>query len=169
MKIFFVLIIVFFVAFILFFRFIYRENKKETEEEKINFFMIIFVSMALSFIITVTIGLVIFALLGSANIVNMIFSLNISKNQLAILAISFFVYLFTLDSIIEFTVKYIIGKNIFYMIVLVSIRIGTFYLMGKIITDLEQIICITIAVGVAFILMLIEALYYLREQNKVNW
>lgn len=162
---FFTLIIVFITAFLLLFRFIYRGNKQETEDEKINFFMVIFVSMALSFVITATISLVIFALIGSASIVNVIFSLNVSKNQLVVLAISFLVYLFIIEKIIEITVKYIIGKNIFYVIVLVFIRIGIFYLIGKII-GLNQIINITIALGVAFIIMLIEVLYYLREKNK---
>ncbi|WP_062052609.1 hypothetical protein [Bacillus sp. JCM 19034] len=165
MEIFLTLIVVFIISFLLIFKFVYSGNKKETEEEKMNFFMVIFVSVALSLIITATIGLVIFALLGSTSIVNRIFSLNISKNQLAVITISFFVYLFTLDSFIEITVKYIIGKNIFYVIVLLFIRIGIFYLIGKIIS-LNQTISITIAIGVALIILLIETLYYLRERNK---
>ena len=163
-KIVITLIVVFIISILLIFKLVYSENRQESKEEKISFFMVIFISLAFSLIITGTIGLSIFALLGSTNIVNIIFSLNISTNQLIILAISFFVYLFILDDIIEFIVEYIIGKNIFYAIVLALIRIGIFYVIGNTV-GLNQTVSITIATGVTFITLLIEVLFRLREKK----
>src|SRR5690554_1442714 len=105
MKIAISLIILWLIPFILIFTFIYKRNQKETEEEGIHFFMVLFLSVIFSLIIAAIIGFILFTLLGSATIVNEIFSLKISKNELVILAISFLVYLFTLDFLVEFVMK----------------------------------------------------------------
>ena len=107
MKIVIALIVVFIISFLLLCKFIYRENKQEPEEEQGGLFMVVFVSIFFSLIITGTIGLFIFALLGSTNLVNIIFSLNMNTNQLMIVAISFSIYLFILDDMIGFIVEYI--------------------------------------------------------------
>ena len=165
MKIVITLIVIFIISFLLIFKFIYNENRKEPKEEKANIFMVIFISLFFSLLITGTLGLSIFVLIGSTNIVNIMFSLNISMNELIILAISFFVYLFFLDDILEIIVEHIVGKNIYYTIVLILIRIGIFYVIGNIV-GLAQTVSITIATGVTFIIFLIEVLSHLRESNK---
>ena len=112
MEIVITLLIVFILSFLLICKFIYSENKQEQKEEQDGLFLVVFVSVFFSLIITGTIGLSIFAVLGTTNIVNIIFSLNMNRNQLIALTISYFVYLFILDDIIGFIVKYIFGKNI---------------------------------------------------------
>lgn len=90
MKIFISLLVVFIISFFLVFKLVYSGNKEETEEGKLNFFLVIFVSFLLALLPTAAIGLMLFVLLGSANTVNMVFSLNINLNQLIVLTISFF-------------------------------------------------------------------------------
>lgn len=56
----------------------------------------------------------------------MLFFKNISLNQLILLAISFLVYLFTIDSIGEIVVKHILEKSFVYYSVILLIRMGVF-------------------------------------------
>lgn len=165
MKIFISLLVVFIISFLLLFKLVYNGNKEELEEEKLNFVLVILVSILLALFPTAAIGLILFVVLGSANTVNMVFSLNISLNQLIVLAISFLVYLFTVDSIVEIAVKHILGKNIFYYSVILLIRIGVFYMIGELV-GLTQTVSVTFSTGMAFIILLIEILYNLREKHK---
>ena len=165
MEIVITLLIVFILSFLFICRFIYSENKQEPKEEQGGLFLVVFVSVFFSLIITGTIGLSIFAVLGTTNIVNIIFSLNMNTNQLIALTISYFVYLFILDDIIEFILKYILGKNIIYTTILTLIRIGIFHIIGYFV-DLSHTISLTIATGVAFIILLIEVLSRSRARDK---
>ena len=158
------LIVVFIISFLLICKFIYKENKQEPEEEQGGLFMVVFVSIFFSLIITGTIGLFIFALLGSTNMVNIIFSLNMNTNQLMIVAISFSVYLFILDDMVGFIVEYIFGKNIVNTTLLTCIRIGIFHIIGYFV-GLGHTVSLTIATGVA-LLLVIEVSYRLREKSK---
>ncbi len=63
--------------------------------------------------------------------------------------------------------KYILGKTIFCYSVLLLMRIVVFYVIGRLI-GLNETVSITVAAGVTFIILLIEALYNLREKNKYN-
>lgn len=82
-----------------------------------------------------------------------------------ILAISFLIYLFVIDDLIEFIVKYIVGENIFYHVVILLIRTTIFYWIGAF-TSLSQTVRATTAAGVAVIILIIESLYRLREKQK---
>ena len=165
MEIVITLLIVFILSFLFICKFIYSENKKEPKEEQGGLFLVVFVSVFFSLIIAGTIGLSIFAVLGTTNLVNIIFSLNIDTNQLIALTISFFVYLFVLDDVIGFIVKYIFGKNIIYMTILTLIRIGIFHIIGYFV-GLSHTTSLTIAIGVAFITLLIEGLSRWRARDK---
>ncbi|WP_240377166.1 hypothetical protein [Bacillus piscicola] len=167
MKIVILLAIVFVISFLLIFKLVYSGNKEETKEEKINFLQVLFVTGLLALLPTIAIGLIVFALLGSAHAVNMIFSLQVSTSQLIVLAVSFFVYLFTVDSVIEIIVEYIIGKNIVSNLTMLLIRIGVFYLIGAF-AGLDQTVNITIAAGIGLIILIVETLYNWREKNKAN-
>lgn len=165
MKIVITLLIVFILSFLLICKFIYSENKQEPKEEQGGLFLIVFVSVFFSFLITGTIGLSIFAVLGSTNLVNLIFSLNMGSNQLIALTISFFVYLFVLDDSIGFIVEYIFGKNIIYPAVLTFIRIGIFHIIGYFV-GLSHTVSLTMAIGIAFIILFVEGLSCWREKGK---
>src|SRR5699024_3665577 len=165
MKIFISLLVVFIISFLLLFKLVYNGNKEESEEEKLNFVLVILVSILLALLPTAAIGLILFIVLGSANTVNMVFSLNISLNLLIVLSFSLLVYLFTVDSIVEIAVKHILGQNTFYYSVILLIRIGVFYMIGELV-DLTQTVSVTFSTGMAFIILLIEILYNLREKHK---
>jgi|SRR5690625_2423371 len=160
------LIVVFIISFLLIFKLVYSGNKEESESDKLNFPSVVFVGCLLALLPTAAIAFIIFVLLGSTSAVNVIFSLEISRNQLIILAISLFIYLFSIDSIIEIIVEYIVGKNnTFYFSILLLIRIVAFYLIGFFI-GLSQSNSFTMAVGITVIIFLIEVFYHLREKNK---
>ena len=165
MKIFISLLVVFIISLLLLFKLVYSGNKEESQDEKLNFFLVVLVSFLLALLPTAAIGIILFVILGSANTVNMLFSLHISLNQLVVLAISFLVYLFTIDSIVEIVVKHIVGKGIFYYTVILLIRIGVFYIIGNWV-GLIHTVNVTFSTGVALIILLIEVLYNLREKHK---
>lgn len=165
MKVVVSLVVIFIISFLLLLKLVYSGNKQESGENKMGPILIVFVVTILALLPTAAMGLVLFALIGSTNTVNMIFSLNLSMKQLIILAVSFLVYLFTIDSIIEMVVKHILGKGMFYYSAVLLIRIGAFYVIGEVV-DLNQKVSLTIAIGVAIIILLIELLYNLREKHK---
>lgn len=165
MKIFISLLVIFIISFLLLFKLVYTGNKEESQDEKLNFFLVVLVSFLLALLPTTAIGIILFVILGSANTVNMLFSLHISLNQLVVLAISFLVYLFTIDSIVEIVVKHIVGKNIFYYSVILFTRIGIFYIIGNLVGLIHRVNVI-FSTGVALIILLIEVLYNLREKHK---
>ena len=165
MKIFISLLVVFIISLLLLFKLVYSGNKEESQDEKLNFFLVVLVSFLLALLPTAAIGIILFVILGSANTVNMLFSLHISLNQLVVLAISFLVYLFTIDSIVEIVVKHIVGKNIFYYSVILFTRIGIFYIIGNLVGLIHRV-NVTFSTGVALIILLIKVLYNLREKHK---
>ncbi|WP_416147608.1 hypothetical protein ACM26V_15375 [Salipaludibacillus sp. HK11] len=147
--------------------FIYTQNKKESEKEKMGLFLLLFVAGLIALAPTAVIAVFLFALLGSANVLDTLFSLGFSRNQLITLTIFILVYLFTIDSVIEKLVEYITGKNkITFFLVLLS-RIFAFHMIGLII-GVQQANSFIIAVGVALIIMLLEILYLYREKQSAK-
>lgn len=156
--------IIYVISFILILGFLYIENKKEPEEEKITSFLMVVVAILLALAPTVGIGFILFAILGSANVIDIVFSLDIEINHLIILAISLLVYLFTIDSILETVVEYIVGKKIMYHVIILLTRIFAFYWIGQIVGITQENSLIT-ATGIAFIIAILELLYRLRKRN----
>lgn len=165
MKVVISIIIIYIASFLLFFKLIYNSEKKELEMKKANLFDVIIAALALALIPTVVITLIIFVLLGSTNVVNFLFSLNISMNKLIIMAISLCVYLLSIDGIIEIAVKLIVGENIFCFIIMSLIHILAFYMIGLVI-GLSQLNSFIIASGVALIIFIFEVLYDKMENSK---
>src|SRR5690625_124024 len=165
MKITLALTIVYIISFIVLLKLVYSGNKKESSADQLGIFLIIFVAGALALLPTAAIGIILFVILGSTSLVDMIFSLNISINQLIILAISLLVYLFTLDHMIDIVLRYTFGENIIYHSAKCIIRIGAFYLIGEIIA-IRQTVNMTMAVGTAVIILIIESLHHLTEKTK---
>lgn len=163
MKIVVFLIVVFILLFFLLFRFVYRENKKEHEKDKI--WLLIFVAFLFSIIIIIVIALLLFLLIGSTSIINLIFSLNINNEQIIIIGISFLIYLFTIDNIVEIFLEYLLGKNIICYIAKALTRVVSFYIIGLIV-NIEHEILVIISIGVSVILLLIELLNYKKEKES---
>lgn len=151
----------------LIFTFVYKGNKKEKKEEKLTIFGVVFVAFILALAPTIVIALAIFVLISSTSAINMLFSLHINMKQLITFVISFTIYLFSIDNIVEMIVKHIVGKNKLYFATLLLIRVLVGYVIGLIL-GLNQFNSLVIAAGITIIVLLIEVFYELNEKKKVK-
>lgn len=165
MKIILSLVVVFIITFFFIFSIVYRGNKTEAQEERMNGLLVTFVSFVLAILPTTVVAIFLFALLGSVNIVNELFSLEVDLNQLIILSIAFLFYLFTVDHIVEMIVKNVIGKNLFYYIVTLLSRVIIFVIISAII-GLNDKVSVTLALGVAFIVSCFDFVYDRKEKMR---
>lgn len=165
MKIILSLVVVFIITFFFIFSIVYRGNKTEAQEERMNGLLVTFVSFVLAILPTTVVAIFLFALLGSVNIVNELFSLEVDLNQLIILSIAFLFYLFTVDHIVEMIVKNVIGKNLFYYIVTLLSRVIIFVIISAII-GLNDKVSVTLALGVAFIVFCFDFVYDRKEKMR---
>src|SRR5699024_3028391 len=97
---------------------------------------------------------IMFILLGSTNVINVIFSLDISTKQIIILAAILLVYLFTIDNVFEIACELLVGKNMASILVMLLIRIFVFYLIMLLIGS-NQKSGFTMAIGVAMLIALL--------------
>ncbi|MBD1221982.1 hypothetical protein MST22_04810 [Virgibacillus halodenitrificans] len=159
------LFILYIVTFLLMFIFIYRSNRQETGEENMGLIMVTMVSALLALAPTVLFAIILFALVGSANVVDTMFSLHVDITDIIFFSIGVLIYLFTIDSIIEAIVKYLVGKTSFDHAIILLTRVGAFYFIGLLI-GLDQTSCIVIGGGVAIFILALELLFKLRENNR---
>lgn len=159
------LAVVYSISLVLILAFVYKSNQKEPEEEKMSIWMVWFVSLLLALTPTVAIAIILLTILGSANVVDMLFSLQLSMNQLIMLTIFILIYLFTIDSIVEIVVKYIVGKRIMYYVIILLSRTFVFYWIALLL-KINQMNSFIIAIGVALIILILELLYHGRKKNK---
>lgn len=163
LKILVFLSVIFILAFILLFWFLQYENKKE--DKKDNLLILILIAIIFSLVITTVIALFLFLIIGSTNVIEILFSLDISTNQVIVIAISFLVYWLTVDNIFEKVFKYFMGENIYAILSLSLTRVASFYIIG-IIIKLNEMINLSISAGVATVLLAIDVLYFLKY-NKL--
>ncbi|AIF42871.1 hypothetical protein X953_06280 [Virgibacillus sp. SK37] len=159
------LFILYTVTFLLMFIFIYRSNKNETGEEHMGLVMVTVVSALLALAPTALFAIILFALVGSANVVDRVFSLHVNITDIIFFSIGVLVYLFTIDSIIEAIVKYLVGKNGFDHAIVLLTRVGAFYFIGLFI-GLDQTSSFVIGGGVATIILVLELLFKLRKNKQ---
>lgn len=165
MDIILILFLVFIISFGLIFTFIYRENKKESPAEKMGLGGTILVASLLSLPILILMGGVLFLLLGSANTVNWVFSLNISTGTLVGFVFALLIYLFTIDSVIGLFIDIIVKPpNIRLLISFISRCFG-FYIIGLFFHFTDNV-SIALAAGIALIVSIIELLYNLSKKRK---
>ncbi|QHS23752.1 hypothetical protein GWK91_12685 [Virgibacillus sp. MSP4-1] len=161
-------IAVFIISFLLLSVWIYKNEKEEIKKKKGKIFAVMATAFILALAPTAVIGLVLFALFGSTNLVNTIFSLDISTSTLMLLTVSLVIYLYTIDSLLSLLVEHIMGRvNIFNHLILLLIRILAFYTIG-LIFDLNQKSNVILAVIVAFIILLFEAFNNKKEEGNTN-
>lgn len=163
MKITIFLLLIFILSFILLFLFLSKENKKE--ESKDSILSVIFGSILFALIITIVITFFLFLLIGSTSVIDTIFSLHITTNQLIVIGISFLVYWLTVDSVLEKVFEYFMGETIYTAFCLAVTRVAAFYIIG-ILMKLEQHIDLTISIGVSVILLLIDVLFIIKGDNS---
>lgn len=163
MKIGIFLFVIFIFSFMLLFGFVYSVNKKE--DDKDNMLVLIIVAILFSLIITMVIAFFLFIIIGSTSAIDILFSLNINTGQIITIGISYLIYIFTIDSIVEKILEYLLGKNIIHYFALALTRIGAFYIIG-IIINVSQEIILTLSIGVSVIILLFEVLYFVRQAKK---
>jgi len=157
------LTVIFILSFAVLFVFFHHTNKKETKKD--NILGLMFTAVLFSFLITMIMGLFLLIVIGSTSAVGMVFSLNISTDQLIIIGIAFLIYLLTMDNVIEMILEFFFGKNLLKTTALALTRIGFFYVIG-ILINVRQEINLTISIGVSVILWLLEVLYVVKKDKE---
>ena len=155
--------VIFILSFLLLFWFIHHENKKE--ENKDSLLTLVVVAILFSVIITFVFAFFLFLIMGSTNVIDTIFSLNINTNQLIVIGISFLIYWLTIDNIFEKFFEYLLGENIYAILSLALSRVASFYIIG-IIIKLNEVINMTISIGVSLILLAIDVLYFFKNNKS---
>ncbi|SES44942.1 hypothetical protein [Psychrobacillus sp. OK032] len=163
MKISILLSVIFILSFFLLFWFIHHENKKE--QNKDNLLILIVVAILFSVIITFVIAFFLFLILGSANVIDTIFSLHINTNHLIVIGISFLIYWITIDNIFEKFFEYLWGENIYAVLSVALSRVASFYIIG-IIIKLNEVTNMSISIGVSLILLAIDVLYFFKNNKS---
>src|SRR5690606_3706219 len=130
-------------------------------------FHILITSFIFSSVITFVFSFILLVLLGSTNLIDTLHSLRIPENQLILLSISFFIYLFTIDTLIGYIVEIITGKNFVYTIVLFFSRIFAFYIIGALL-NLEHNSNVPISIGIALVIFIIELYSVLNSKKQSN-
>ncbi|WP_449536455.1 hypothetical protein [Ferdinandcohnia sp. Marseille-Q9671] len=163
MKIAILLSVVFILAFLVLFWFVQHENKKEGNKD--GFLSLLVVAILFSVIVTVVFAFFLFLIMGSTSVIDTIFSLHIETNQLIVIGISFLIYWMTIDNIFEKFFEYLWGENIYGILSLSLSRVAAFYLIG-ILLKLNEVINMTISIGVSLILLLIDVLYHFKNNKS---
>ncbi len=155
--------IIFILSFLLLFWFIHHENKKREKQD--HLLTLVVIAILFSVIITFVFAFVLFLIIGSTNVIDKIFSLNINTNQLFIIGISFLIYWLTIDNIFEKLFEYMLGENIYAILFLALSRVVSCYIIG-IIIKLNEVINMTVSIGVPLIILAIETLYYFKNNKS---
>lgn len=148
-------------SFFLLFWFMHHVNKKE--DKKDSLLALIVVAILFSVIITFVFAFFLFLIIGSTRVIDTLFSLNISTNQLIVIGISFLIYWLTIDNIFEKVFEYLFGENIYAILSLALSRVAALYIIG-IIIKLNIATNMTISIGVSLIFLVIEVLYFLKKR-----
>lgn len=157
--------VIFILSFLLLFWFIHHENKKEGNKDRL--LTLVVVAILFSVIIAIVFALFLFFIMGSTNVIDAIFSLNINTNQLIVVGISFLIYWITIDNIFEKFFEYLLGENIHAILSLALSRIASFYIIG-IIIKLDEVINMTISIGVSLIFLATDVLYFFKNNKILN-
>ncbi|WP_026561454.1 hypothetical protein [Bacillus sp. J37] len=157
--------IIFILSFLILFWFTHHENQKE--EKKDRLLTLLIVAGMFSVIITFVFVLFLFLIMGSTSVIDIMFSLELTTNQLLVIGISFLIYWFTIDHILGKVFEYVLGENIYAIIALAVSRVVSFNMIGMFI-KLNEVMNMTISIGVSLILLSIEMLYVLRKKEMIE-
>src|SRR5699024_11443062 len=69
-----------------------------------------------------------FMFLGSANVVNSLFSLQLSKKELILMSTVYLAFIFTIDNVFKMMVKLLTSKILMFYFLLLLLRIYAFFL-----------------------------------------
>jgi len=126
--------------------------------------MMLVVASVLALAPTAVMVLFLIVFLGSAQSINVLFSMDITVNRLMILAVAYLLYYFTVDTIIEMMVKYIAEDGAIYYVIVCFIRMISFHFIG-IVIGLSATTSPIIAIGLALIIAAIKFLYWSKTKS----
>src|SRR5699024_12690758 len=69
-----------------------------------------------------------FMFLGSANVVNSLFSLQLSKKELILMSTVYLAFIFTIDNVFKMMVKLLTSKILMFYFLMLWLRMVAFYL-----------------------------------------
>src|SRR5699024_12819563 len=89
----------------------------------------IFVAGVLALLLTGVAVFFWFMFLGSANVVNSLFSLQLSKKELILMSTVYLAFIFTIDNVFKMMVKLITSKILMFYFLMLWLRMVAFYLI----------------------------------------
>lgn len=152
------LLTVFIVSFVLLSIWIRKSNRKDETEERMSVVLIMGVAGVFALLLTGVAAFFWFLFLGSTNVINTLFSLDLSKRELLLMSVVYLVFIFTLDNIFQVLVKLLTSQKYMFYFLMLWIRMVAFYLIGDFFS-LTHYTNIVISGGVALIWSLLELLY----------
>ncbi|MBU8565386.1 hypothetical protein KM914_02850 [Virgibacillus pantothenticus] len=158
-------VIIFVLLFSVLFGWMLISEKKEDKLNRSSILGLTIAAFFLALLITLVLGLGLFTLFGSIKMTNTLFDLELNMKQVGFVFIAYLIFLSTVDNVIDFLVKHIIGENLFYLIFLLLIRTFILHMIGLII-GIQQTSSFIIAGVVSFIIFLIEIYAILRKGAK---
>ncbi|API92611.1 MULTISPECIES: hypothetical protein [Virgibacillus] len=158
-------VIIFVLLFSVLFGWMLISEKKEDKLNRSSILGLTIAAFFLALLITLVLGLGLFTLFGSIKMTNTLFDLELNMKQVGFVFIAYLIFLSTVDNVIDFLVKHIIGENLFYPIFLSLIRTFILHMIGLII-GIQQTSSFIIAGVVSFIIFLIETYAILRKGAK---
>lgn len=72
-------------------------------------------------------------LLGTLNVANVMFSIDVSASKLIVLTVCYFIYLFTIESVPETIINFLISIKLFQQILLALVRILVFGMIAALV------------------------------------
>ncbi|WP_282033571.1 hypothetical protein [Metabacillus indicus] len=166
MKIPFLLCIIFILSFVVLYWFFTRENKKDKDKD--SPLALISMAMLFSVLSTLVFAFFLFVIIGSMKVVDSVFSLQIDTGQLLIVGTCYLIYWLTIDSIFSKISDYLMGDTIYSNLSISLSRAAAFYIIG-IFTNLSEDINLTLSIGVALILLVIDTSYsFYSKRPKIK-
>ncbi|WP_203289264.1 hypothetical protein [Metabacillus sp. cB07] len=157
------LCIIFILSFIVLYWFFTRENKKDKDKD--SPLALISIAMLFSVLSTLVFAFFLFMIIGSIRVVDSVFSLHIDTGQLLIVGTCYLIYWLSIDSIFSKIFDYMMGDTIYSNLSLSFSRTAAFYLIG-LFTGLSKDINLTLSIGVALILLVIDTSYSLYSKKS---
>src|SRR5690625_3737904 len=87
--------VIFIISFVSLFMWIRKANREDPKDERMNILLTIFVAGVLALLLTGVAVFFWFMFLGSANVVNSLFSLQLSKKELILMSTVYLAFIFT--------------------------------------------------------------------------
>src|SRR5699024_805030 len=93
--------VIFIISFVSLFMWIRKANREDQKDERMNILLTIFVAVVLALLFTGVAVFFWFMFLGSANVVNSLFSLQLSKKELILMSTVYLAFIFTIDNVFK--------------------------------------------------------------------